>query len=320
MLARTRIVMSLAALVLAGCSSGGGGSTASPTTTAPVQATTTATATATTAPATITAATTVTTTVRTTAAPKGPPTADLTILAEAGAVETLTNPVITCNAPLLDSSLVIRVFAHGSDPTLSLGITIDAGKIVVLVGTGSGTAFHSRTFTGTGVSGFDAAKGVNVDTAVTEDATATGTPGDVVALTSIKGTVDCGNQTVGTSTVHFSGATAEGAIDSGAGPFRVECLNNPQGNAVTLVGFVKVGGGTGLFVASFGVDSINTFETVAGPPVVQHQYFVKVQGVSTLSASGAHVNGDAVEQSPAGGSAHTLHIEGDVTCGAVVNV
>ena len=51
----------------------------------------------------------------------------------------------------------------------------------------------------------------------------------------------------------------------------------------------------------------------------QHQYAAKAAGLVTLRADGAHVAGDVTESNvAAGATAHTLHIEGDVTCGATV--
>ena len=66
-------------------------------------------------------------------------------------------------------------------------------------------------------------------------------------------------------------------------------------------------------------DSINYFESFAGDPPVQHQYSVKAAAVATLTGTGAHIAGDLVEQSPANGVAHTIHAEGDVTCGVSVH-
>jgi hypothetical protein len=42
--------------------------------------------------------------------------------------------------------------------------------------------------------------------------------------------------------------------------------------------------------------------------------------VATLTATGAHVDGDAVEQNVTKGStAHTIHVSGDVICGTTVS-
>ena len=253
------------------------------------------------------------------APPTGPASAQLTFVGDVGLAGAAIKPVVTCNSPNLDGSVSVRVLAQPADPAVLFGVTSTVGKVVVVVSSGSGTTASSRSFEGSGVSGFDAAKGVQIDSTLAETTAAGANRGSLGAITSIKGSVDCGNQTVGISTVTFAGDTADGPVSGGADPFTVECNTSAQGNFVSLVGLVKVGSARALFFTSFQPDSINVFETLAGPPIIQHQYFVKATGVSTLSATGAHVNGDVVEQSPASGAAHTLHVEGDVTCGATVN-
>jgi hypothetical protein len=85
-----------------------------------------------------------------------------------------------------------------------------------------------------------------------------------------------------------------------------------------LIGVVKVGRVKGFFFTTFTPDSISFFETLPGSPAIQRNYMVKAAGVSTISATGAQVAGDAVEQSPTSGVAHTLHLNVKVTCGATV--
>jgi hypothetical protein len=196
------------------------------------------------------------------------------------------------------------------------------GKVTVGVYAGSGTTFVGRTFEGTGVKGFNAARGAQIDSTLTETTASTPSlnPGTLGAITSIKGSIDCGDQTPGTATVTFTGDTAEGAIKGRANPFRVECDNSAtNGNTVQMSGVVKVGKTKAQVIATFGPDTINVFEVFPGPPAVQHQYVVKAAGVSTISSTGAQLNGTAVEQSPASGTAHTLQLAGKVTCGSTVN-
>jgi hypothetical protein len=255
------------------------------------------------------------------APPKGPASAQLTLAGDTGLAGPATLTQISCNFPTsnADGTLTMFLLAKPADPNVGFSITVSAGKIAVDVASGSGTAFRSRSFEGTGVTGFDAAKGVQIDTPLTETTAAGTDRGTVGAVTSVKGSVDCGNQTVGASTVTFTGDTADGAVRGGANPFRVECDTSPQGNFVTLVGIVTVGTTKAFFFTDFSPDSINIYETITGPPLVQHQYLVTATGVSTLSATGAHVTGDLIEQNPPTGTAHTVHVAGDVTCGGTVN-
>ncbi|MGZ4672602.1 MAG: hypothetical protein ACXV8K_08075 [Ilumatobacteraceae bacterium] len=252
-------------------------------------------------------------------APQGPATASLKFVGDVGLAGASSNPVVSCNFPTVDGTEVIRLLAQPALPAALFNITVSTDKISIVVASGSGTAYSARWFEGSGVTTFDPATGVQIDTQLTETTPSTTNHGTIGAITSVSGSIDCGNQTAGTSTVTYSGDSLEGPINAPPGPFRVECDTSSQGDFVSFVSIVSVGGLKALVFTTFQPDSINAFETFAGPPVVQHQYFVKAAGVSTLTGTGAHVVGDIVEQSPKTGEAHTLHIEGDVTCGATVH-
>jgi hypothetical protein len=250
----------------------------------------------------------------------GPATAQLTFVGAGGLAGLAPTTQISCDSPNLDGSASIFVLAQPSDPTVLFNMQVAKGKISVGVFSGSGTTFLGRSFEGTGVTGFNAAKGAQINTTLTET-TANNpgeNPGTLGAIMSIKGSINCGNETAGTSTVTFSGTTADGAVKSKAQPFRVECDTASFGNSVIFPGVVKVGKTKAFFFTTFTPDSINIFETIAGSPPIARQYQVKAAGVSTLSATGATVTGDVVEQSPTSGVAHTLHLTGKVTCGSTV--
>lgn len=251
-------------------------------------------------------------------APKGPATANLTFVGDTGLAGASSHPVLSCNFPTVDGTEVVRLLAQPADPAALFNITVSSGKIMIVVASGSGTAYTARWFEGTGVTGFDPSKGVQINAQLTETTPSTSNPGTIGAITSVTGSIDCGDQTAGTSTVTYSGDSLEGPINAPPTPFRVECDTSAQGNFVSFVSIVSVGLLKALFFTTFQPDSINAFETFAGPPIAQHQYVVKATGASTLTGSEAHVVGDIVEQSPPSGVAHTLHIEGDVTCGATV--
>lgn len=303
--------------LLAACSAGSSGSAPASTTASTPPATGAAVTTQSTVPATL-AATTPSTLPPTSVAPKGPATAALDFTGDAGLAGASTKPVISCNAPAIDGTVVLRVLAQPAEPSDLFNITITATKISILVGTGGGTGFRARTFEGTGISDFDPAKGVAIDSPLTEIAMPGTNPGSVGAITSIKGSIDCGNQTTGTSTMVFTGDTDEGAVSVGPNPFRVECNTASSGNFVSVVGVITVGSTKAFFFTTLYADSINVFESIAGPPAVTHHYVLKAPGAATLTATGAHVQADLVEQPPLTGTAHTVHVEGDVTCGATV--
>jgi hypothetical protein len=315
--ANLRRIGVLLIFAVAGC----GSSTKSSTPTAEPTVAASTTAETTTAPTTVpsTTATTESTTTTLAPAPKGSATADLTFVGDVGLDGASSNPVVTCNAPNLDGSVVIRVSAHPAAPEDLFNITLSEGRITVRVGSGSGVDATLRTFQGDGVTDIDAATGAQIDTGLFETTRPTDNRGTIGTIFAVSGSVDCGDQTVGTSTVTYSGETLDGAVSGGPDPFRVECNTSPKGDFVSLVGLVSVGEVKALIFTTFEADSINAFETLAGPPLVQHQYALNATGASTLTGTGAHVVGDIVEQSPASGEAHTLHIDGDVTCGATVH-
>ncbi len=301
----------LVVIALAAC----GSSTKSSAPTAAPSAPTSSAAPATTPPITATIESTTTLA----PAPKGPATASLTFVGDVGLAGASSNPVVSCNFPTPDGTEVIRLLAQPALPAALFNITVSADKIMVVVASGSGTAYSARWFEGSGVTSFDPAGGVQIDAQLKETTPSTTNHGTIGAITSVSGSIDCGNQTTGTSTVTYSGDSLEGPINVSPTQFRVECDTSSQGDFVSFVSIVSVGGLKALFFTTFQPDSINAFETFAGPPVVQHQYYVKTAGASTLSGTGAHVVGDIVEQSPKSGQAHTLRIEGDVTCGATVH-
>jgi len=220
-------------------------------------------------------------------------TVKLTLGGSSGLAGLVPTTEIGCDSPNLDGSTSIFVLAQPSDPNVEFNMQVSKGKITVGVYSGSGAAFLGRDFEGTGVTAFNGAKGAQINTKLTET-TANNpgeNPGTLGAITSIKGSIDCGDETTGTSTVTFSGTTADGVINGKAQPFRVECDTASFGNSVLFPGVVKVGSTKALFFTTFTPDSINIFESIAGAPPIARQYQVKAPGVSTLSATGAVVTG-----------------------------
>ena len=202
------------------------------------------------------------------------------------------------------------------DSTVLARVAVQPGQVTVFVGSGSGTDYHERAFEGTGVTAFDAAKGASVDSTLTETtATAGTTKGDVGAITRIKGSVECGDQTPGTSTVTFSGETAEGPLAAAVlDPVRVECDASPQGDELAASGIVPVGSTQALI--SLGLTSDGSVTVDLSVPGGSHRYLAA--GTSSVTSTGAHVEADVVEADvveQAAVPARTLHVEGDLTCG-----
>ncbi|MEY2452367.1 MAG: hypothetical protein QOD92_1941 [Acidimicrobiaceae bacterium] len=229
---------------------------------------------------------------------------------DAGVAGVALNTGVRCNVPRAEGQAIV-VLGEASVPGTAFIIEFRAGKVTVQAYGGSGSDYHERHFEGTGVVGFDAANGVDVEASLASVALAPGkTPGTIGTINSIKGSVDCGKQTAGTATVTITGATAEGTFDNATlDPVLVECSSDGQGNeafvtAVAMLGSVKAEIGLGL--SSGGAVDM----TVSGG----HHY--TAPGTTAITATGAHVNADVVEQEVS--SPHTLHVEGDVACGTRV--
>ena len=251
------------------------------------------------------------------AATKGPATQNLVLGGPAGKAGAITLAGIRCDVPTLNAgqtALEISVLAEPEDPNLSVYIFVQQGSLTVRYDSGSGSTYIERDFSGTGVTSFDPASGATIDSPLTEVQT-TGAHGTLGELTSIKGTIDCGNQMPGSSTVSVSGSTPKGTISAaGLSPVNVECTSSvTNGRGVSADGIIQVGS-TPYFAILFITPGTFTFFASGDA------FFRSTSaGGATLTATGAHVDGDVVEQNPPKGTtAHTVHITGDLTCGTTV--
>jgi hypothetical protein len=283
----------LASLLVAACS--GGAAAPTPTATPTAAATPTATPSPTPVPT------------------KGPATQTLGLAGAAAGALAVTNAAIRCGVPSANG-LQIQVLGQPSDPNTSVYIFVWAGNVTVRYDTGSGSTYKERDFAGTGVTTFDAATGTQIDSPLTEtaDGTAHGTLG---VLTSIKGSIDCGNQTAGTSALVLSGMTPKGALSGGLDPVNVQCVNSPSvGSYVSLIGMGMVGTTSTEVIVAIYPGRFTVYPVLAG------FYSSTTTAAVTLSATGAHIDGDAVEQLAKGVTTapHTVHVTGDVVCGTTV--
>jgi hypothetical protein len=245
--------------------------------------------------------------------PTGPPSAQLTLVGTGGLAGAMTIGDINCAQPALDG-LSIVVNGNASAPGVAVRVTIQAGTASVLADAGSGAQFTSREFSGPGVTAFDATRGAQVNATLTEAASSPGqATGTLGTVTSVSGTVACNNQQPGTSTVTFTGSTANGALTGGISPVQVRC-NPADGSALTLG--VTIVGTTQAFVDMYGgTGQVSLLLVPRGSSTAQH-FTASGASVTTLSSSGVHFNVDVVEDAAAGATPHKVHISGDVTCGS----
>jgi hypothetical protein len=227
----------------------------------------------------------------------------------AGGAGAVTQAAIRCNMPATDGTSYINVLARPEDPNLSVYIDVSAGLVSVRYDSGAGATYVERDFTGTGVTNFDPAKGATIDTKLKE-VTTTGPHGKLGILTALSGTIDCGGEMTGSSTLTLSGPTSKGSVVGGLSHVNVSCVTATTGNYVSILGIASVDN-TPTFVI------ISVTATTATAFLPNHGFFKSTAtAVATITSTGAHVDADLLMQNPAAGAtATTIHMTGDAVCG-----
>lgn len=242
--------------------------------------------------------------------PKGPPSAHFTLTGTGALNGAMSVTGIRCRFPSLNGGVITVDGSAAGTAQTAIRVTIGTGKVTVGADSGSGTAFTERDFSGQGVSGFDAASGASVSGSLTESTRAGLNPGSIGTISAVSGTVDCGNQQPGSSTLTFNGTTAGGAIGGSLSSAFVVCTGSTGRLAI---GLTTEGGVPTLAEVYATSGSFYVYVSPSGASTTQ-SYAASGSTVASVTATGAHVNGDAVEEVPTGSSAHTLHVSGDVTC------
>lgn len=241
----------------------------------------------------------------------GPATQHLTVAGPAGAAGAVSNAQVRCNLPST-GGLQISVLGQPADPNLSVYVFVQSGSVTVRYDSGSGATYVERDFAGAGVTNFEAATGAQIDSPLTEVATGDA-HGNLGVLTSISGSVDCGNQMPGSSTLTFSGPTPKGTLGAGLNPVNVECVTTTYGSSVSILGLIQVGSTPTLAVVYVSPGTLSV--SLSGDGFFRNT----ATAVATLTPTGAHVDADLLEQNVAkGAKAHTIHVSGDATCGTMV--
>ena len=244
----------------------------------------------------------------------GPATAEFALVGTNGLTGPVTIQQITCGRPGLDGP---NIFLQGQSGTAGPQVVmfIRAGHADVRVATGSGESLRLRSFEGSGVSHFDAAKGGQLDSPLTENTDPSSAIGDLGQLTSISGTVDCGNQQPGTANIHVKGESAQGPLDGTLSAVQVSCTQTSTSLFVIAGGMTTTGttpvlmfvtSSEGFVQASVATKAGGSFYTVKGASLV------------SLSSNGAHMDADIPEAVAAGVTPHVIHVAGDATCGSTI--
>src|SRR3954451_15893704 len=227
---------------------------------------------------------------------------ELTLAGDAALAGPLVHPEVPCSFPDVDGLRITVLDTRPDSPFVVVNIGPTSVKVTV------NARESESSFTGSGVSAFDATKGATVDASLT---------GTSSALTSITGSVECGGQTPGSSTMTVTGDAAAGHLDHAAlDPVLVECYFSA--GQVIVLGIADTGAGKAHLVIAITAQGLGVEEELQ--PSGQRRYVAAPGAASdaaVITATGATANGDVVDDSVA--PPHTLHIEGTATCGTPVS-
>jgi len=248
----------------------------------------------------------------TVAAPSGPPSAQVTLTGDPSIAGAMTIATVECSFPSVAGAEIFVTGSAATAPSTSVHVTVSSGSVAVVADSGSGTSFHARTFSGTGVTGFDAATGVQLNGPVTETTPSADNKAGIGNLTNVAGTISCAGQTPGTTTMVMTGTLTDGNVSGGITDAHVVCLSN---EAETL-GVVQVGGAP-AYTAIFSLAGRYTADVV--PASGAAEFFISTASATSMpTTTGTTINGDATQQVSAGATAHTIHVSGQSTCGSSI--
>ena len=244
-----------------------------------------------------------------TATDAGQASQNLVLTGATGLAGPLSGSAVRCNEPFL-GGLQIVARAFPADRNLTVLIAAQVNSVSVKLESGSGQTYAERDFTGVGVSDFNAGLGVQIDATLTE-AAGNLAHGNLGQITAIKGQINCGNQTTGTSSLVFAGTTAKGSITGSLSSADVQCqFDNNYGWAVSTFGLVNIANDPTpieVYLTSNYAEVILSYNTY---------FFSQAKTVVTLSQSGASVS--ATLHPELGNTSYSFTVKGDVACGSTL--
>jgi len=224
-----------------------------------------------------------------------------------------------CNNPTYNGPDIL-FFAQSNDGNVVVLVTLNSGSIEVSERAGAGATYTDREFEGTGVTSLDPATGASFDSDLTETTPSENNPGTLGKISHVSGTVECGSQTAGASTVIASGSTPDGAVSGPLPSFRVSCNDSTQyGMSVNASAIVTAGTNPTQFIINLPSGGKATVYAVGKDPGTQTQYMIDPADTYSVTASGVHIDADFVQNQTAAGATPgplRLHLSGDLTCGA----
>jgi hypothetical protein len=254
-------------------------------------------------------------TTATTPTPVGPASAQITLRGDSSMAGPMTIIGITCLIPTLDGMTISLIGLPNGQPANGMHAYVDirAGTIAMTIGSGGGPTLVEREFSGSGVSGFNAA-GVRLSGAVDEITGSQLNKGTVGNVTAVQGSVSCGNQTNGTSNITVTGTSADGPISVTTSHFRVACSTGSSGKFVNIRGVITINGVRATVIVSIGATTVSFDDAPEHGPI--HFYFRQGQVGTTVGSTGGQVDSDAPEEVKPGANPYAVHIKGSATCGS----
>ena len=245
---------------------------------------------------------------------EGPAALNISLTGTSGLTGAIKQTSIVCGQPSFDGPQLFALATSG--PIVGVVLFVTAAKVEVRVATGSGATLKLRSFAGTGVSNFGGLTGATIDSPLTEITPAGAAVGDLGSLSAISGTIDCGNQGVGSSTIVVTGDTKFGTLDGVLTAIHVTCTTTASsGRFVTVHGLSMAGTTPVLIFVTIGSASLQ-----ASVQTRTAGSFFNPTGLTVTKATstGGKATGDVIESdAAAGATVHKLHIVGDATCGTL---
>jgi hypothetical protein len=241
---------------------------------------------------------------------KGPATAHFSLTGTAGLTGGVTITSISCDQPSLIGPQIEALGTATDGSGFVLFVT--ASHIEARVGTGAAATLKLRTFSGTGVSAFDAATGVSLDSDLTETTAPGAAIGSLGALSHLTGKLDCGNQQPGSADITISGASKFGPMSGSINQAKVTCTTSGSALYVTAQALTMAGTTPVLVFVNAGPTMLQlVIETGTAADIYQ----APGAAASTITATGAQFSTD-MTQNVKTGTPLVLHIEGSDTCGS----
>jgi hypothetical protein len=216
---------------------------------------------------------------------------------------------VACSFPTLQGpEITLRIGAtNGSAGGF---LTLTSSEVFVRLGAGSGATYTQRNFSGPGVTNFNAATGAQFNAQLTDVSPAGQKKGTIGTVTSVSGSVSCGDKTPGSGSITINGTSTGGAISGPITSMLVNCQGGASFaiiNGLTAVGGVpatlEIGGTPGGYFATFQTATTNYF------------YSSAASGLYTPGNGHVQWNNGVLTQTGTGGAGHTITISGDAGCG-----